>query len=64
MMVVRATEDEHGIVSVYEGERLTMFMYRREWDTLRESLSLPPYEPEPVVSGGGVMFGITRSEEP
>lgn len=59
----RVTEDEHGVVSVYGKHGvLTMFMNRREWDQIRASMAMPPMQPERVVSGGSIVYGIERSE--
>lgn len=58
---MRCTEDERGVVFVYnEDGSLKMFMHRRIWDDLRKSLSLPPVEPEPIVSGGSILYGIQK----
>jgi hypothetical protein len=56
-----ATEDEHGVVSLYRSGTLVMFMHRREWDTLRKELAMGAVGPERVESGGSVLYGIERS---
>ena len=57
-MSTRAFIDEHDIVFVYEGDTLRMFMHRRDYDQIRLSLNLPPHEPEPVTSGGSILYGL------
>lgn len=61
---VHVVEDEYGVVSIFEDGTLRMFMSRQNYDDLRRSLDLPPYEPGPVVSGGGILYGIPRRETP
>ncbi len=57
-MTSRVTQDEHGVVSVYDGDTLRMFLRRSDYDQIRQSLELPALEPEPVISGGSVLYGI------